>query len=176
MKRFVGFVLLAALSAGCTSTGEAQVESPKARCETASDEFALVNEVLARVNEARATQDLAPLRLDPLLSAVADEYACEMIEDDFLAHTSPKSRLTPGERLTSAGYIYYAMGENIAAGQSTADEVVRDWLASELHRANIMSPDWRDVGIAVRRGGEYGWYWVQEFADPVEFAASEPSR
>jgi len=173
--RFAGIALLAALAAGCTSTGIVPAESPKTGCEPAADEFSLVTDVLARVNDVRAEHDLAPLRLDPLLSAVADEYACEMIDGDFLAHANPSNQLTPGERLTSAGYIYYAMGENIAAGQTSAEEVVSDWLASELHRQNILSPDWREIGIAVRRGGEYGWYWVQEFADPVEFASSAPA-
>jgi uncharacterized protein YkwD len=109
------------------------------------------------------------LQLDPLLSAVADAFACEMIEDGFLAHSNPVRKLSPGERLTTAGYIYYAMGENLAAGQTTAAEVVHDWLKSESHRDNILSPDWREVGIAVRHGGKYGWYWVQEFADPLHF-------
>jgi uncharacterized protein YkwD len=164
--------MLFAVGAGCTTTLDSKVQparQPARICQPAAEATTLVEQVLDRVNQARLAEELEPLVLDPLLSAVADDFACQMIEDGFLAHTHPVDRLTPGERLTSAGYIYYAMGENLAAGQSSPEEVVTDWLTSEAHRANILSPEWREVGIAVRRGGEYGWYWVQEFADPVEF-------
>jgi uncharacterized protein YkwD len=159
-----------ALLAGCTSTG-APLDEAKNVCAPVPNEYELVSAVLTKINAAREADGLAPLKLDPLLSAVADEFACEMIQDDFLAHTDPKNKVSPGDRLTSAGYIYYAMGENLGAGQQTPDEIVNDWMASDAHRENILSEDWRETGIAVRRGGEYGWYWVQEFADPVEFAS-----
>ncbi|MCB9849278.1 MAG: CAP domain-containing protein [Phycisphaerales bacterium] len=172
MTKFVGTALLVALAAGCTSTATPSADDADAKytCRTLDNESTLIEEVLAKVNEVRAANKLEPLVIDPLLSAVADDFACEMITDRFLAHTNPTDEVSPGERLTTAGYIYYAMGENLAAGQASADEVVADWLASDAHRANILSPEWREVGIAVREGGEHGWYWVQEFADPVEFA------
>ena len=177
MRGFVIFSLLLLVAAGCTTTAESAPDDAAAReqaaktvCQPVADEFALIDDVLDGINAARILRGLAPLRLDPLLSAVADEFACEMIREGFLAHANPRRGLTPGERLTSAGYIYYAMGENVAAGQSSAEEVVADWLASDAHRANLLSEDWRETGIAVRRGGEYGWYWVQEFADPLDIA------
>ena len=37
----------------------------------------------------------------------------------------------------------------------------------DAHRANILSSDWREIGIAVRRGGEYGWYWVHRMLLPL---------
>jgi len=167
--RSAGWILFAALAAGCTSTSEAP--EPKARCQAVDNETELVGDVFELVNLARSAHGLEPLILDPLLSAVADEFACEMIEGGFLAHANPTSQVSPGERLTTAGYIYYAMGENIAAGQTSAAEVVHDWLLSESHRANLLSSEWREIGIAVRRGGKHGWYWVQEFADPLEFTS-----
>lgn len=174
MTKFVGTTLLLALVAGCTSTASPDAadadSSAKYTCRAVADEPALIDAVLTEVNKVRAKADLAPLVIEPLLSAVADDFACEMIREGFLAHTNPKDEVSPGERLTTAGYIFYAMGENLAAGQSSPEEVVADWLASDAHRANILSPEWREVGIAVRQGGDYGWYWVQEFADPVDLA------
>jgi uncharacterized protein YkwD len=175
MTKLLGTALLLALAAGCTSTAAPEVieavADAKRTCHAVDDESALIDSVLAQVNGVRADAGLAPLVIDPLLSAVADEFACEMIREGFLAHTNPREEVSPGERLTSAGYIYYAMGENLAAGQSSPEEVVADWLASEAHRTNILSPEWGEVGIAVRQGGEFGWYWVQEFADPVDLAS-----
>ncbi len=177
MHRFAILASLLAVAAGCTSTGipaEADVQpkttAKKAICETPEDVDLLIIDVLDLVNTVREAEGLHPLVLEPILSSVAADFACEMVEDDFFAHQNPATSVTPGERLTAAGYIYYVMGENLAAGQPTAEQVVADWLDSPAHRANILSPEWREVGIAVRTGGSYGWYWVQEFADPVEFA------
>lgn len=171
MSRIAVIAMLIALAGGCTSTSEPEAESnPKAECIGVDQADDLVGEVLLRINEARLAEGQPPLVLDPLLSAVADDFACEMIREGFLAHTNPNRGLSPGERLASAGYIYNAMAENLAAGQTSPEQVVSDWLASESHRANILAPEWREIGIAVRQGGRFGVYWVQEFADPVEFA------
>jgi uncharacterized protein YkwD len=168
------FILLAMTltASGCTFTGLAQEEAESSKvCIMPDNQPDLVDEVLALVNEARLDEGLAPLVLDPVLSDVADAFACEMIAGEFFAHENPRTRVSAGGRLTSAGYIYYAMGENLAVGHTTPEEVVAAWLASPDHRSNLLDPSWQEVGIAVRTGGEFGWYWVQEFADPVEWDA-----
>jgi uncharacterized protein YkwD len=68
-------------------------------------------------------------------------------------------------------YLFYSIGENLAAGQQTPVEVMRVWLSSPSHREIILDPRWKEVGVAVRSGGEYGLYWVQEFADPAPIEA-----
>ena len=163
LTRSIAFTLLLAVVGGCTST------SGPGACTVPEDEEALIEEVVTLVNRARAAEGVEPLVFNVVLGAVAQDHACEMVEDDFFAHENPRTNVSPGERLTAAGYIYYAMGENLAVGQDSAAEVVSDWLDSPRHRANILSPDWREIGVAVRTGGVYDWYWVQEFADPVDF-------
>lgn len=142
-----------------------------AKCEAPPNESVLIDDVLAMVNQIRRGEGMRPLVLEPTLTTVANDYACEMIEDGFFAHQNPETKVSPGERLTQSGYIFYSMGENLGVGQPTAVEVVADWLQSPGHRANILSPDWRETGIAIRTGGEYGWYWVQEFAEPFELSS-----
>ena len=44
---------------------------------------------------------------------------------------------------------------------------MKAWMESPSHRDIILDPSWREVGIAVRTGGEYAVYWVQEFGDPA---------
>ena len=172
IKHIISLGSLLAMAAGCSSTAvpgvPADADAPKAVCSIPANEAAIVEEVLQLVNEARAEEDLPPVKRSESLEVVADRYACEMIKEGFFAHENPRRQRSAGERLTAAGYIYYAMGENLAVGQTTPTAVIDDWLASPDHRANILSPDWSEAGISVRKGGEYGWYWVQEFADPVD--------
>lgn len=156
------------LAAGCTSTGAAD-ESAKNYCEMPTNQYRLSSDLLDLVNSARAEAGLLPLAMDGVLSDLAGDYACEMIEDEFFSHRNPETKLGPGDRLTQAGYIYFAMGENLAVGQEEADDVFDDWMSSPEHRDNILSPQWREIGIAVRVTPDGEHYWVQEFADPVKF-------
>ncbi len=124
----------------------------------------LLDEVLRLVNEERAKHGLNPVTIDPQLTAAAEDYACTMITDDYFGHYHPETGEGPGQRATAAGYHYLAVGENLAAGQKTPDEVMEDWMNSTAgHRENILNPMWVHVGLAVRTGGTYGIYWVQEF-------------
>ena len=85
-----------------------------------------------------------------------------MRSKDFFSHISPDGR-TPWQRMRNEGY-YYPSAENIAAGQSTADRVVRAWMASSGHRANILNCANKAVGVGVSRGtSTYGTYWTQDF-------------
>ena len=65
-------------------------------------------------------------------------------------------------------YAFYAIGENLAAGQQTPAEVMKVWMDSPAHRDIILDPNWTEVGIAVRVGGEYEIYWVQLFGRPAK--------
>ena len=73
------------------------------------------------------------------------------------------------------------IAENIAAGQDSAGAVVEGWMRSDVHRANILRPEWRGTGISLVSlpGSPYGHYWTQTFGtlpvtEPVP--ASTPER
>ncbi len=142
--------------------------SSAAACRVPLDEADLVDEVLQLVNLERTRVSLDPVTLDAELNEVAEDYACEMIDGNFFDHVNPTTGEGPGQRLTEAGYTFFSMGENLAAGQRTAREVVDAWMASPGHRENILTAQWKRVGVAVRVGGRYQTIWVQEFADPLE--------
>ncbi len=171
VARFFTLSLLLAIVAGCTSTAAPGIPSATAsytsECTIPENEAELAEEVVELVNEIRQAEGLQPLVLSLALTDVASEFACEMIEEDFFAHINPETDESPGDRLTVSGYIYFSMGENLAGGQTTAQEVVDAWMNSEPHKDNILTPEWREIGVAIRNGGSFGWYWVQEFADPV---------
>jgi uncharacterized protein YkwD len=173
--RLIATACLLAVASGCTSTASPELSDSdttrgKAICTIPETDQEIIEDVLVLINDLRAEAGVASLVPNETLIRVAESYACEMVEEDFFAHENPETGIGSGERLTSAGYIYWAMGENLAVAQTSAEEVVAAWMNSPRHRENILDPSWREVGMAVRTGGTYGWYWVQEFADPVDYA------
>jgi uncharacterized protein YkwD len=124
-------------------------------------------QVLSLVNIERARIGVGPLTVSAELTQAAEDYACIMAAEDFFDHTDPLTGAGPGERASDAGYSYFAVGENLAAGQRTAAEAVEAWIESPEHRDTLLSPQWKETGIGVRGGGTYGTYWVQEFGRPA---------
>jgi uncharacterized protein YkwD len=125
---------------------------------------ALDARVLELVNAERAKNGLPRLNLDPTLCQAARWLAEDMARRDCFSHTDGLGR-TVAERLRALGYRYRSAGENIARGQATADEVVKGWLRSTGHRSNILSPEFREVGLAAVAdvSGSRGIHWVQVF-------------
>lgn len=118
-------------------------------------------EVLRLVNAARAQNGLSALTLDASMSRAANVRASELAKS--FSHTRPNG--TRGlTALAEAGVSYRAAGENIAAGQQTAQAVMSGWMNSSGHRANILSSKYSRLGVgqAVINGRTY---WVQFFAD-----------
>jgi uncharacterized protein YkwD len=126
------------------------------------------DEILRLVNEERAARGLGQLRRNETLEQQATTYACEMIQYDFFDHVNPVTGSTLGERALEFGYTFRVVGENLAAGQSTPREAFQDWMNSRAHRDNILEPRFTELGVGIRRGGAYGFYWVQEFGLPME--------
>ena len=136
-------------------------------CKTPPNIDTLVARVLELVNHEREQRGLHALTLNPVLSKIAEDFGCEMIEGGFFDHTNPFTGDGPGQRAINADYLFLAIGENLAAGQTTAEQVMSEWMAStEGHRENILAAQWQEIGIGVRTGGDFGVYWVQEFGNP----------
>jgi len=163
--------LFLGLFPGCFSAASsANDDSAKTTdCNTPEDPERLADQVLQLVNLERAEADLPPVTRSDSLSKIADDYACRMIAESFFAHTDPVSGYGPADRAVAGKYSFYAIGENLAAGQTTAPEVMRVWMESPSHRAIILDEKWTEIGIGVRLGGEYSTYWVQEFGDPADY-------
>lgn len=146
----------------------AQREVEPLPCFTPDDGQRMAAELVELINIERVAADLEPITLNPALMRVASDYACTMIADQFFAHRDPYSGNGPGARAIAGGYMFYAVGENLAAGQQSPEDVTRLWMESPLHRANILDPNWKEAGVAVRFGGEFGVYWVLEFGEPFK--------
>jgi uncharacterized YkwD family protein len=119
-------------------------------------------EVLRLVNNERSKNGLQPLTLSQKLTSIANVKAADMRDRNYFDHTSPTYG-SPFEMLQHFGVTYTAAGENIAAGQKNAEAVMRDWLNSSGHRANILNKEYKELGVGYVSGGSYGTYWVQLF-------------
>lgn len=126
------------------------------------------DELLELINDLRAEHGLWLLAEDPVLTKMAGAYAEQMIEEDFFGHHHPVTDGTVGGRARDAGYRFFKVGENLAAGHLSPQQVLDAWQASPEHRANLLDPDWEHIGIGIRAGGRYNLYFVAEFAWPQD--------
>jgi len=137
---------------------------------------ALAMRVLELVNEARArgarcgTRSFGPappLRLSGTLANVAEGHAADMAAHDYFEHEDLAGH-TPADRVRAVGYGEKLVGENIAYGPRTAEDVVQGWLDSPGHCENLMDPRFEQMGVAFApgRGAKHGLYWVQDLVEP----------
>lgn len=120
-------------------------------------------DMLASVNALRAAAGVAPLTLCAPLNRASADYARVMASQGWFDHTGPDGR-QPWDRMAAAGYDYRAAGENIAAGQPDVRDVMAAWRDSPGHYANIVSPNFRHLGVGrAASSDQYGIYWVQNF-------------
>jgi uncharacterized protein YkwD len=104
--------------------------------------------------------------LDGTLDSVAFGHAADMAEHNYFEHEDLAGH-TPADRVRALGYREKLVGENIAFGPRTAEEVVQGWLDSPGHCENIMDPRFAQMGIAYAAGhAKRGLFWVQVFAQP----------
>ncbi len=127
---------------------------------TVSAETLAAAEVLELVNEVRSEAGLSPLTASGSLADLAEQFSDDMAARGFFDHTDPEG-LTPWDRATSAG-VSGLGGENIARGQTDAAAVMDAWMNSPGHKANILNPDFKTLGVGVHFGAGGPW-WTQDF-------------
>jgi hypothetical protein len=117
---------------------------------------------------ARSFQPAPPMRLSGTLANVAFGHAADMAKHGYFEHQDLQGR-SPADRVRAIGYREKLVGENIAYGPKSAEEVVQGWLSSPGHCENIMDPRFAEMGIAYAPGqaSKRGLYWVQLLADPL---------
>lgn len=120
------------------------------------------NQVIDLTNQERIKNGLKPLAANWELSRVARYKAMDMRDKNYFSHTSPTYG-DPFTMIKNFGIAYSAAAENIAAGQTTPQAVVQSWMNSSGHRANILNPNYTQIGVGYAKGGSYGYYWVQQF-------------
>lgn len=107
--------------------------------------------IIQLTNQQRAAAGLNTLNTNAKLTAAAQAKAYNMLEVQYWDHYGPNGE-TPWMFISAAGYAYVYAGENLAKGFRTAEGVHEAWMASPTHKENIMSVNYKDIGVAVVEG------------------------
>ena len=140
----------------------APVAQPVASAPATQNDGSISNieqQVLTLTNQERAKSGLKALATDSALMNSARQKSADMSKNNYFSHTSPTLG-SPFDQMKANGIQYKAAAENIAMGQRTAAEVVKGWMESPGHRANIMNGNYTHIGIGYDANGNY---WTQQF-------------
>jgi uncharacterized protein YkwD len=145
--------------------------------ESGCQDKVVVEQVLNYVNKLRAQghacgqssfEPALPLRWEQRLEQTAQGHAAELAQGDQINHLAANG-LTLRDRLRLNGYLAMRVGENLAAGQESLDEVLQTWSSSSKHCENLMQPAFKDVALVCASGpGKYGRYWVLNLGRSVQ--------
>ena len=128
--------------------------------ETAVDRGTFAQEVLDLVNSERQKAGAKPLKLSDDLIRGAAIRAMEQVQR--FSHTRPNG--TPFYTVLVRG-PNTTLGENVAVGQSSPKQVMKDWMSSPGHRKNILNPQYKELGVGYcyRADSKYKHHWAQLF-------------
>jgi uncharacterized protein YkwD len=139
--------------------GQAQVSS------NSGLSAAEMSEMLSRINAFRAQKGLSALAIDNRLVAAAAIHSQDQASHCLMTHTgSNGSKFS--DRIKARGFDFAMASENVAAGQTTVEDVMTSWWNSPGHRANILGKDASKVGFAKvvnQNCDSFETYWTQDF-------------
>ena len=120
--------------------------------------------MLQHVNQARSQVGLSPLHTDPLLQQAAREHSADMYKRHYFSHNTPDGK-SPYDRLHDLRFHYVTAGENLAFAPDV-DQAFDSLMKSPDHKANILNPDYRCVGVGAYKGlNGYEEMFTQDFSD-----------
>jgi uncharacterized protein YkwD len=138
---------------------------PKAVVTTVTANGSAEDQVLSLVNVERAKAGCSAVTADAKLTAAARGHSSDMAVNNYFSHDTQQG-VSFATRITNAGYTWSSAGENIAWGQGTAAAVMKDWMNSSGHRANILNCGFKNLGVGLAYDSKRRPYWTQDFASP----------
>jgi uncharacterized protein YkwD len=145
----LAFVLPASALANCGPAADRDPATPGSSLRAAR------HSTLCLLNRERRKRHLHRLRFNHKLALAGLRHARDMVENDYFSHDAPSGEDFV-ERIVDTNYIpaaaSWTVGENLAWGnhrEATPREIVRAWMRSPDHRANILKPRFREIGIAI---------------------------
>lgn len=134
--------------------------------------------IIALTNTDRVKNGSPLLLENPLLTKAAQMKADDMLARQYYSHTTPEGH-TPLYFLDAVGYKYLNAGENLdLTYKSTADDVHTAWLNSPAHRANLLLPQYTEIGVGVAEGeyqGEHVTFVVEIMTTPMPLVSTLPA-
>lgn len=121
----------------------------------------------ARTCGSTAMPAVGAVAWDDRLFSAAARHSREMAQNNVFSHTGLNGS-SPAQRIAAEGYAASWSGENIAAGYTSAADVMNGWLASAGHCSNLMRAEYQDVAVSCvyQAGSSYGQYWTLVLARP----------
>jgi uncharacterized protein YkwD len=130
----------------------------------------LEQQVVDLTNQAREQNGLPALQVNSALVQSAQIQSTNMAQLNELDHTLPGvADPTLQSRANAVGYNYAWLGENIAFNYSDAPSVVNAWMNSPEHRANILNPNFTDIGVS------FAWNSLGQAYATEDFGSQQPS-
>ncbi|MFJ9820347.1 CAP domain-containing protein [Streptomyces sp. NPDC101151] len=163
VSRYLATTLVGAVASTALLATSAAAEPASAAA--APGTASLQKAVVKLTNAERAKAGCPALKVRPALHKAAQRHSKDMAKHDFVGHSGSDGS-TMVDRAEAAGYTgWNALAENVAAGQTTAADVVKSWMKSPGHRANILncSLEHMGVGYVKKSGSTHGTYWTQDF-------------
>ena len=106
--------------------------------------------IVKLVNDQRTANGLSPVKINAELQNAAITKSQDMIYRNYFDHYAFGQ--TPWMFILRSGYNYSVAGENLAKGFSTSEGIVNAWMNSPTHKANILNPDYQEIGVGVVKG------------------------
>lgn len=136
-------------------------------------------EIVRYTNDFRSAHGLPPLTINDALNAAAQARALDMKTHGYFAHHNPGTGKGPSEAIAEAAYAARASAENIAKGNwRSSQALVQGWIDSPGHRANILNPEMREIGVGLARDSGLAagrpYYAVQLFGKPLSDCGELP--
>ena len=154
MRRWSGLVAMLLVGAELAIAVPVRAGSrPGASTPASSDAYTA--RIFTLLNRERARHGLQPLRRGPCATTWAERWSSTLAGTQRLRHQPLKPLLKACGARRAA--------ENIGGGNVSADEMMKTWMNSRAHRANILNPKLRYVGVGAARGRDGRWYAVQDF-------------
>ncbi len=165
-KRLLAIPIALALLAAAPATAPAACDS-ESLVPTSSNVSKISKATRCLLNAERKKRDRPALKSNDDLAQAAKAHAKDMLKRDYFDHESPEGE-TPADRIEKAGYEFADLGENIASGsgrRATPKAIVRLWMDSKGHRANILSRDYTEFGVGVAANSQEAMF-VNTFGRP----------
>lgn len=145
-----------------TKSTQAPKPQPTPSSTAGSTDNSVEAQVIALVNKERSAAGCSPVTENANLTKAADDYSDVLAASGKLSHTGPDGS-TMVTRAEAAGYKGWStLGENIAMGHPDAAAVMKGWMESPGHKANILNCSFKEIGVGVH-SGDGGPWWTQDF-------------
>lgn len=144
------------------SASKPVAQKPAATPAVSGDYAAFQKRVVELVNAERAKNGLNPLKMNAQVNKTATLKSQDMAKLGYFDHNSPTYG-SPFDMMKKYGISYRTAGENIAMGQTTPEQVMKGWMNSPGHRANILKSSFTEIGVGVAKNSSGRLYWTQQF-------------